>query len=119
MVKTNNPISRARLSVVEAHKLVTLMLSDFTEMRLSYPEYAKHATRELGFPVLASHVKLRVVEFEIPHGEKVHADPAEFTAMLLKHEKQMAELTERVNMLETWVNATFPTRGTKKALQTG
>ena len=107
----------AKLNMREAHTLVNLLLEDFTEKRMSYKHYAAYASDKLGFPIAESHVQGRVVQFEIPHGDKPEApDPSEFTAMLLKHEQQIGELMERMAKLEVWINATFPTTSGRKII---
>jgi hypothetical protein len=107
----------AKLNMREAHALVNLLLEDFTARHQTYKEYAAYATEKLGFPVAESHVQGRVVQFEIPHGDRpVPPDPSEFTAMLLKHETQIGELTERMLKMEAWVNQTFPSVSGKKML---
>jgi hypothetical protein len=119
MVKTKadkaQRVTPIKLNMVESHKLVGLLLEDFTDKRMTYGDYAKYATEKLGFPVLPAHVAGRVKEFEIPHGDRIPApDPSEFTAMLLKHEAQITELFERLAKLEVWINATFPTTSGRK-----
>lgn len=106
-----------KLDMVKAHKLVTLILTEFTEKRMSYADFARYATAQLGFPIHASQIASRVQEFEVPHGDKpVPPDPSEFTAMLLKHELEINDLLERMTKLEAWVNMTFPNASGRKAL---
>jgi hypothetical protein len=111
------PESINKLDMVKSHKLTNLMLEHFTAKKLHFREFAEWATGELGFEVTAHQVGTRVKEFEIPHGEKpVAPDPSEFTAMLLKHDVQIAELAERMLKMEAWVNNTFPSVSGKKML---
>jgi hypothetical protein len=123
MVKTerkprNVPEHINKLDMVKSHKVTTLIMEHFTEKRMGYRDFAEWATAELGFPVSETHIMTRVNSFEIPHGDKpTPPDPSEFTAMLLKHETQVAELTERMLKMEAWVNNTFPSVSGKKMLQ--
>lgn len=106
-----------KLDMVQSHRLVTLIMEHFTEKRMSYTKFAAWASQELGFHVGDNHIMTRVIEFKIPHGDKpLPPDPSEFTAMLLKHEVQVAELTERLTKMEGWINQTFPSVSGKKML---
>lgn len=120
LVKSKAAVERKspeKLKMVDAHKLSNLILEHFTEKRLTYGKFAEWATKELGFPVTGAQVATRVKEFEVPHGDQIAPpDPSEFTAMLLKHETQLQELTERMLKMEAWVNSTFPSVSGKKML---
>lgn len=120
LVKSKAVVERKtteKLRMVDAHKLSSLILEHFTEKRLTYAKFAEWATKELGFHVTGAQVATRVKEFEVPHGDQIPPpDPSEFTAMLLKHETQLQELTERMLKMEAWVNSTFPSVSGKKML---
>lgn len=109
-----NPI---KLSMVSAHKLVDLLLREFTAKRMSYREFAEYASKELGFRVTFQQVQTRVVEFEIPHGQPPEmADITAMGSMVLAHDTVIHTLEERLAILEAWVNNTFPSKSPLKVV---
>jgi hypothetical protein len=108
-----------KLSMKQAHALVSLMLDNFTDKCMTYADYAKFATDSLGFEVTPQHVKIRATEFAIPSGNKVpvpDSDIASLAAMLMSHQTLLTDLQERITRLEGWVNTTFPSKGPLRAV---
>ena len=119
MTETKSP---EKLTMVHAHQLVSLMLDvdrGFTAKQLTTTEYAKFACMELGFPITAAQVATRVREFGIPRGEAVpvpNTSLQEMATLLLAHERRIFDLTERMTLLEGWVNTTFPSKSPLKVV---
>jgi len=109
-----------KLTMVAAHKLVSLMLDEtmgFTAMKMSFSQYATFASEKLHFQVTKQQVATRVAEFQIPAGEPMaDADLSALASTVLAHGQALADLQERIAKLEGWVNTTFPTKGLLKAV---
>lgn len=115
-------VVRTFLTMLENHQLADLLIKEYTSSGLNDCDFAVYASTKMNLRegvVLKDHtIKQRRDAFKIPNNYKfapMKAGPAD-QAMLLAHELQIKEQEERLNKLETWINANFPTKGLKKAV---
>jgi len=125
LVSVDGPAPEKRtmttLKMADNFKLIKYITEEYTTSMLSDGEFAKRATEALSIPGLnAAHISNRRVEFGILANSKVPPAQvpgmAEMASQLLTQQMQIADLTERIAMLEAWVNNTFPSKGPKPAL---
>jgi len=115
-------VSRQFLTMIENHNLVNLMLAEYTSSGLADTEFADYAMTKITLrpgTVIKDHtIKARRDQFKIAANKPKSTSPqyGADSAMLLAHEQRIAELEHRINVLEGWINTTFPAKGPRKAI---
>ena len=108
------------LKMADNFKLIQFIMEEYTKSRLSDGEFAKKASEHIGQPLNASHISNRRVEFGIIANSKVAPQEvpelAALAATVIAQAQQIADLQERMTIMEGWVNSTFPNKGPKPAL---
>lgn len=115
-------VSRQFLTMIENHHLVNLMLAEYTSSGLADTEFADYAMTKITLrpgTIIKDHtIKARRDQFKIAANKAKYQapPPGADSAMLLAHELKLTELEHRINVLEGWINTTFPAKGPRKAI---
>jgi hypothetical protein len=123
MIETaESKVVRTFLTMLENHNLVNLLLSEYTASGLADTEFATYAMSKItlreGITIKDHTIKQRRDQFKIPANKAKSTSPqyGADSAMLLAHEQRINELEHRINVLEGWINTTFPAKGPRKAI---
>jgi|SRR5579864_1357575 len=118
--ETKEKRTMTTLKMADNFKLISMLMEEYTKSMLSDTDFAALASERLGLKLNASHISNRRVEFGIIANSKVppQAVPelAALAAEVIVQAKQIADLQERMAIMEGWVNSTFPNKGPKPAL---
>jgi hydroxyethylthiazole kinase-like sugar kinase family protein len=109
------------LTMVQDHALINLLLTEYAASGMTDSEFAKYAEDKLKINpgVLKDHtIKMRRDQFKILNNKAVAkaADPHGLAATVLAQDMRISALEERLDMLEGWINTTFPNKGPRKAI---
>jgi hypothetical protein len=110
------------LTMVQDHALINLILTEYAASGMTDADFAKYATDKLKIKegVLKDHtIKMRRDQFKVANNKSKPATPsdlASLAATVLAQDMRISQLTERIDLLEGWINATFPLRSGKKAI---
>ena len=106
------------LKMADNFKLIKYITEEYTSSGLSDGEFAKKASEHIGQSVNAAHISNRRVEFGIIANSKVAPPPemSALAAMVMAQAQQIADLQERMAVMEGWVNTTFPNKGPRPAI---
>jgi hypothetical protein len=119
---TDSKVTRQFLTMRENLDLANLMIAEYTSSGLPDTEFATYAMTKIklreGIVIKDHTIKMRRDQYEIPSNQTKYSPRATEadTAMLLAHDLHIKELEERINKLETWINATFPAKGPRKVI---
>jgi hypothetical protein len=110
------------LTMVQDHTLINLLLTEYAASGMTDADFADYAAGKIGLPlgVIKDHtIKMRRDQFKIVNNKSKPTGPADIASLaatVLAQDMRISQLTERIDMLEGWINATFPLRSGKKAI---
>jgi len=113
---------RMDIGMNENFALMKLMEAEYRASGMNDTEFAAYATTKIklrpGVEIKGHNVKNRrdAMGMENNRTKPVEADVSTLAATVLAQDLRISQLTERIDLLEGWINATFPLRSGKKAI---
>jgi hypothetical protein len=113
---------RVDISMSENFALMKLMEVEYTSSGFNDVDFAEYAMTKIkmrpGVTIKSHNVGQRRQEMGIPSNTRVAkaADPSALAAMVIAQELRINALEEKLNLIDGWINSTFPTKGVKKAI---
>jgi hypothetical protein len=109
--------------MAENFALLKLMESEYRASGMNDRDFANYAMTKIkmrdGVKIHDHNVKNRREALGIPNNKVAPATPPgleTLAATVLAQDMRISQLTERIDLLEGWINATFPLRSGKKAI---